>query len=88
MLGLNDEWFVFYWRPSKSVEWLVSQPITMGEIIEGDVELELSDGGSLPLNDVNWGVDFIMYASVPSRDKTDENKVETPEERKKRDNDD
>jgi len=49
------------------VEWLVSQPITMGEMIDGNVELELSDGDSLPLNDIDWGNDFVMYDTVPAR---------------------
>lgn len=67
MIGLNDVWYVFYWKADEKDVWQVSQPITMGEIIDGGVELEFPDGDSLPLNDVDWGNDLIMYETVPSR---------------------
>lgn len=59
MKGINSFHFVFYYREQvapgeKENTWLVSQPITLGEIIEGDVELELSDESTLPFNDIDW----------------------------------
>lgn len=67
MTGLNDRWFIFYWKQEEADTWQVSQPLTMGEIIEGGVELGFPDGGTLPLSDVDWGNDLIMYETVPAR---------------------
>lgn len=67
MIGLNDRWFVFYWRAEKEDPWQTSQPFTLGEIIDGHVEMEFPDGSSLPMNDVDWASDDIMYEMVPAR---------------------
>ncbi|MDQ2906873.1 MAG: hypothetical protein M3Y81_25470 [Chloroflexota bacterium] len=66
MYGINDLMYVFYWRNSKDDEWSISQPVTLGEIID-NVEFEFQDGGTLPINDVNWGNDEIKVVPVPTR---------------------
>jgi hypothetical protein len=74
MDSINDYMFVFYWRPvanskyhENPKEWRISQPVSLGELIDGRVELELSDGGSLPVNDINWGEDEVKVTMVPPR---------------------
>lgn len=67
MEKINDIWFIFYWRNSSDEPYLVSQPFTMGEIIEGGIEMEFNDGSSLPINDVDWAGDELLVAQVPAR---------------------
>lgn len=67
MYEINDLMFVFYWRSDPKDEWLVSQPVTLGELIDGGVEFSFPDESSLPLNDVEWGRDQIRVVPVPSR---------------------
>jgi hypothetical protein len=67
MDDINDYMFVFYWRNQDKGEWSISQPVSMGELIDGGVELEFMNGDSLPLNDVNWGKDGFKVVQVPAR---------------------
>lgn len=70
---INDLMYVFYWRASKDDPWSISQPITLGEIIDnaeldfGDDENDGEVGGSLPLNDIDWGRDEVRVHQVPPR---------------------
>lgn len=68
--SINDLMFVFYWRNRSKDDWSISQPITLGEIID-DAELDFGDdditGGSLPLHDIDWGNDEVRVVPVPSR---------------------
>lgn len=72
MIGINERYFVFYWRAEPTDQFQVSQPITIGELIEGQVELEFPDGDTLPLNDVDWGNDDIKMDFIPQRKNKDE----------------
>lgn len=63
---VNDLMYVVYWRNSKDDKWSISQPVTLGELID-DAEFEFDDGGSLPLHDVEWGHDEILFFPVPPR---------------------
>lgn len=67
MNRINDYMFVFYWRESRKDKFAVSQPVSLGELIDRGVELELDDGGSLPLRDINWDSDDVKVAEVPPR---------------------
>lgn len=68
MQSINSIWFIFYWRPDEDEPYRVSQPFTLGEIIEGKIEMEFPDGSSLPMNDVDWGSDDLLVAQVPARE--------------------
>ncbi len=63
---VNDLMYVWYWRNSKEDEWSISQPVTLGEIID-NCELDFNDGGSLPLDDIDWGNDEVFIFPVPPR---------------------
>lgn len=67
MDNINDYMFVFYWRNQDKGAWLIAQPVSMGEIIEGGVELEFMNGDSLPLNDIDWCKDGFKMTMVPPR---------------------
>lgn len=74
MDNINDYMFVFYWRPpadskhhENPTEWRISQPVSLGELIDGQVELDLHNGESLPMNDINWGEDEFKVSMVPPR---------------------
>lgn len=67
MDDINDYMFVFYWRNQNEGDWSISQPVSMGEIIDGGVELEFMDGGTLPFNDIDWGHDGFKLTQVPPR---------------------
>ena len=69
MQGINDIMFVFYYKSGSDKEYYVTQPITLGEIMNGDVEFELSNGDSLPLDDIDWSKDDLKMAIVPNRTK-------------------
>ncbi len=61
---INDIRFVFYWRRTDEDLWLVSHPVSLGELIDGDTELELSNGDSLPLSDIDWRRDQVRVAQI------------------------
>ena len=67
---VNDLMYVVYWRNSSKDKWSISQPVTLGEIID-DAELDFGDdeenGGSLPLHDIEWGHDEVLFYPVPPR---------------------
>jgi len=67
---VNDLMYVVYWRADNSYEWSVSQPVTLGELID-NAELDFGDdddtGGSLPINDIDWGRDEVLFYPVPPR---------------------
>lgn len=67
MDSINDYMFVFYWRESPKDKFAVSQPVSLGELIDGGVELELDDGGTLPLHDIDWSRDQVKVTQVPPR---------------------
>ena len=64
---VNDLMYVIYWRNSSKDEWSISQPVTLGEIID-DAELDFGeDNGSLPMHDIEWGHDEVLFYPVPPR---------------------
>lgn len=66
MQSINSIWFIFYYRNKKEDSYIVSQPLTLGEILD-DNELEFSDGSTLPFSDVDWADDDLLVAQVPAR---------------------
>lgn len=68
MKAINDVRFVFYYKQAgKNIgpkEWIVSEPVTLGKLIEGNVELALSDDSTLPLNDVDWANDELQVVII------------------------
>jgi hypothetical protein len=67
MDDINDYMFVFYWRGDSKDSWSVSQPVSLGEIMDGGVEFDFHDGGSLPVSDINWATDEVKISQVPPR---------------------
>jgi hypothetical protein len=67
MYKINNYMFVFYWRAMKEDTWLISQPISLGELIDGEVEFSFNDGSSLPVHDIDWCCDEILVTTVPPR---------------------
>lgn len=64
---INDYMFVFYWKHKSDTEWLISQPVSLGEIIDRDVEFEFMDGESLPIYDIDWENNDVRVVQVPAR---------------------
>lgn len=64
MIGINQSRFVFYWRGNEEDELKMSQSVTLGDVIDGHVELQFDDDTTLPLNDVDWGNDELYWEMV------------------------
>ena len=67
MDDINDYMFVFYWKNKTDTNWLVSQPVSLGEIIDGEVEFDFMNGECLPINDIDWETDDVKISQVPPR---------------------
>lgn len=68
MQGINDFMFVFAIKDEQG-QWDVMSPVTLGEIIDGDVEFQFANGDSLPMNDIDWDNIDIRVSIVPYREK-------------------
>lgn len=75
---INDLMYIWYWRNDKHDNWSISQPVTLGEIMD-NCELDFHDGGSLPLDDIAWGKDEVYVIPVPPRTYAPQTKVEETE---------
>lgn len=67
MQSINNIIFVFYYRQKGDDRWEVSQPVTLGEIIDGNVELSLSDESTLPMNDIDWSADELQAIIISGK---------------------
>lgn len=68
MQGINDVMFVFAIKNDEGL-WDVQEPVTLGEIIDNEVEFSFSNGDTLPLRDIDWGDIEIRMSIIPYREK-------------------
>lgn len=70
MQGLNDSLFVFMIK-NEAGEWDVQEPVTLGNIIDREIEFQFSNGDTLPLSDVDWANIEIKMSIIPNRSKNE-----------------
>lgn len=68
MQGINDVMIVFAVKNEEGL-WDVQEPVTIGEIIDGDIEFQFTNGDCLPLNDIDWNNIDIRMSIISYREK-------------------
>jgi len=64
MQGINDVMFVFAIKNEEGL-WEVQEPVTLGDIIDGEIEFQFENGDTLPLHDIDWSNIEIKMSIIP-----------------------